>query len=74
MTTAERRAIVESIVREFGEDYLTIGQIVKALRTTGVSLTTLRNDVQIIADAHPEYFGAGLSINWWVGEVARLSA
>ena len=74
MTVAERRAIVNAVIDEFGEDYYTMGRIVKALRTTGVSLATLKNDVLLYAQTKPSFTSERLSIQWWVDEVARLSA
>ena len=69
VSNAERRAVVVALLNEFDEDYATVARFVRALRaaTPGVNWSA---EARLWAP----FIARGLSIQWWVDQVVRLSA
>ena len=72
ITTAERNAIIRSIMLAFGEDTGAMGRLIHFLRLEVPAipwptvLTTIATNWQPFRDS-------GLSITWWVNEVMRIA-
>lgn len=72
LTSAERNALFDGLFVEFGEDYQSLGRIVRVLRAQfpAVDWTALLVNR---ARASAAFAASGLSVDWWASEVDRYS-
>lgn len=73
ITLTEGRAFVAAVVAEYGTDYPAIGRLLKVLRVAFPAVDW-EAELRSRARVHPAFLALGLSIDWWVDQVVRLSA
>jgi hypothetical protein len=73
ITLTEARAFLVALLLEFREDYQAQARIFRVLvaQFPGVDWPT---ELRARAQANAAFAASGLSVDWWVNEVVRLSA
>lgn len=73
VSNAERRLVILALLAEFDEDFATVARFIRALRTAtpGVDWS---GELGTQARTWQPFIARGLSIEWWLAQVIRLSA
>lgn len=72
INSADARQLARVILMAYGEDVVTIANILRPLRTEWPAINWM-TELTTIATAWQPFIDAGLSITWWLNEVDRLS-
>lgn len=72
ITTTEGRTLLQSLLVANGEDYYSMARTMKVLRQTFPAIAW-NTELSGRAAADTRFQQSGLSINWWVAEVIRIS-
>jgi hypothetical protein len=72
LTTADRDLLVHAVLDMVGEDYQFAARILAKLEIRFPAVAWRSRFAAIIL-TRGEYTSSGLSINWWLAEVARLA-
>ena len=72
LTTADRDLLVQAIFDIVGEDYQVAARILVKLEARFPAVAWRARFAALIL-GRTEYTTSGLSINWWLNEVARLA-
>jgi len=73
INAADARQLAQVMLKAYGEDYGLIGSILKPLRTDFPGINWM-NELTTIALAWQPFIDSGLSIQWWLDQVNRLSS
>ena len=72
INAADARQLARVILMAYGEDVQTVAMILKPLRTEWPSINWM-TELTAIATTFQPFLDSGLSIQWWLNEVDRLS-
>ena len=72
INAADARQLARVICMAYGEDLSTIASILRPLRTEWPSINWMA-ELTTIATTWQPFLSSGLSIQWWLNEVDRLS-
>jgi hypothetical protein len=72
INAADARQLARVILMAYFEDYSTVAQILRPLRTEWPSINWI-TELTTIATTWQPFRDSGLSIQWWLNEVDRQS-
>ena len=72
INAADARQLARVILMSYGEDYELIGKILKPLRQEWPTINWMA-ELATIATTWQPFIDSGLSVQWWLNEVDRLS-
>ena len=72
INAADARQLARVILTAYGEDYLLVGAILKPLRSNWPTIDWM-TELTTIATTWQPFIDLGLSVDWWLAEVNRVS-
>ena len=72
ITLTEGRTFLGAVLAEYGTDYGGAARLLRVLRTAFPAVDW-ETELRTRARSHPAFAALGLSVDWWVDEVIRLS-
>ena len=72
INAADARQLARVILMSYGEDYQLVASILKPLRAEFPTINWMA-ELTTIATTWQPFLDSGLSIQWWLNEVDRLS-
>lgn len=72
INAADARQLSRVILMSYGSDYELVGALLKPLRTEFPTISWIAELTTIAMNWQP-FLDSGLSIQWWINEVDRLS-
>ena len=72
INAADARQLARVLLMAYGEDVSTVAMILKPLRIEWSSINWM-TELTAVATTFQPFLDSGLSIDWWLGEVDRMS-
>lgn len=72
INSADARQLARVLLLAYGEDVSTVAMILKPLRTEWSSINWM-TELTAVATTFQPFLDQGLSIDWWLSEVDRMS-